>query len=432
MISMLPSRSFSFPSSLLLLSLGLAEGLTAQPDPTSEVAGCEIPRTSAEAERIPQMAIDSLVLLATIAESDGLVLLSNGRLLGEWYFGRDPGPIQTMSATKSVVSMSMGRLLDTGAIASLDQPVSDFYPEWRQGRKRDVTLRMLLDHTSGIQNVPNAGAEIYPAPDVIQLALAAELSHEPGSTFSYNNKAVNLLGGIVEKAAGLALDDYVHREILAPLCTPRRAWFRDEAGNPHAMAGLELTPVDLARIGQLMLAGGVWNGERILSESWVNQMVSVSQPFTPRAGLLWWLLPDRVHYFIDASLVDSWRESGVDAAFVAAIEPMVDRRFDGAADFSAALDVIFGDGEGRGRWERATVERGILGRRFEAGRVRAFSAEGFLGQHLVVLPERNLVAVRMKRRSDHHRPEHNFPGFAQTVLDLFGPADPQPSTWVPK
>ena len=84
-----------------------------------------------------------------------------------------------MSATKSIVSLAIGRLIDSGKITSLDQPVSDFYPEWKQGRKKLITVRHLLNHTSGIQNPPIT-TEIYASPDFVQLALAAELCRRAG------------------------------------------------------------------------------------------------------------------------------------------------------------------------------------------------------------------------------------------------------------
>ena len=130
------------------------------------------------------------------------MIVKNGRLVADWDFGQPRGPIEAMSATKSIVSLTIGRLIDSGKIKSLDQPVSDFYPEWKQGRKKLITVRHLLSQTSGLQNEPNTTVEIYPSPDFVQLALAAELSDDPGSRFSYNNKAVNLLAGIVQRASG--------------------------------------------------------------------------------------------------------------------------------------------------------------------------------------------------------------------------------------
>lgn len=272
------------------------------------LVACGLPVSSPRVEGIDRMRLETLVDEARLADSDALVVLRNGKLVGEWYFEKERGPIQTMSATKSIVSMAIGHLIDSGSIDSLDQLVADFYPEWRQGRKRDVTIRHLLNHTSGLQNVPNAGEEIYPAPDAIKLALAAELSYEPGTHFSYNNKAVNLLGGVVERASGEPLDVFVRDVLLVPLCIEEgTSWYKDESGVPHAMAGLEIDAIGLAALGQLMLDRGMWKGERLLSEEWVDLSTRPSQEFMPNAGLLWWLHSDTASNTPHAYYADGYR-----------------------------------------------------------------------------------------------------------------------------
>jgi CubicO group peptidase (beta-lactamase class C family) len=75
---------------------------------------------------------------------------------------------------------------------------------------------MLLSHTSGLQNYPNASIELEPQPtqkvkNVIQLALAAEVSALPGKVSSYNNKAEALLAGITGKASGLQMDKFFEK-----------------------------------------------------------------------------------------------------------------------------------------------------------------------------------------------------------------------------
>src|SRR5690606_13701260 len=81
----------------------------------------------------------------------------------------------------------------------IDLPVHTYYPEWRDGVKSRITIRHLLDHTSGLRTDQGTG-EIYASPDFVRLALDAEVTSEPGTVFFYNNKAVNLLAGIVERA----------------------------------------------------------------------------------------------------------------------------------------------------------------------------------------------------------------------------------------
>lgn len=229
-------------------------------------------------------ALATLLARAEETHSDALVVRHRERVVGEWHFGRAPGPIETMSCTKSVVNLAIGALIDDGALAGLDQPVHEIYPEWRQGDKRRITLRHLLNHTSGLQNYPDTSIEIYPAPDVVRLALAAELSDPPGSWLAYNNKAVNLLAGIVERVGGQRLDHYLRDRVFRPLGIAEFEWTLDGAGNPYAMAGLQLGAGDLAKIGQLLLNRGRWDGTQIVSAGWIEASCRQSQPYNPSWG----------------------------------------------------------------------------------------------------------------------------------------------------
>jgi CubicO group peptidase (beta-lactamase class C family) len=106
------------------------------------------------AARLAPLARDALQQLldrGRQTHSDAVLVLQDGHEIGHYYAsGKPPGPIESMSVTKSVVALGIGQLLDQGRIRSLDQPVADFYPEWRQGRKKDITIRMLLNHSSGL------------------------------------------------------------------------------------------------------------------------------------------------------------------------------------------------------------------------------------------------------------------------------------------
>src|SRR5678816_2520110 len=118
-----------------------------------------------------------------------------------------------MSATKSIASLAVGRAVTLGVIPSIDAPVAHYYPEWRQGQKAAITIRQLLDHTSGMQ--AGSSNEVETSPDVVQLALAAELSDAPGTHFYYNNKAVNLLAGIIQIASGKRMDELLRSDVFA-------------------------------------------------------------------------------------------------------------------------------------------------------------------------------------------------------------------------
>jgi CubicO group peptidase (beta-lactamase class C family) len=223
--------------------------------------------------------------------SDGFTILRHGKTLADHSFERTNEPVCIMSVTKMVIAVAFGRLLDDGMLPSLDTPVADILPEWRQGRKRDVTVRMILNHTTGLQNDPNAGIEIEPAPDWSQLALCAELDADPGTVFAYNNKAVFLLHPIIQRLTGMPLDAYLRDILLDPLEIIEGAWFRDSVGTPFAAGGLHLRAPDLAKIGQLILDRGTWQGQRIVSEEWIDTMTSPGQAIRPDFGLLCRLWP---------------------------------------------------------------------------------------------------------------------------------------------
>ena len=278
-----------------------------------------------------QQALDTLQRRAAETHSDALIVLQHGQTLCACFSERPRAPIHLMSCTKSIVALAFGCLLDDGRLASLDQPLATLYPEWKQGQKTNITIRMLLNHTSGLQNVPNAGLEIEPAPDVVQLALAAELDFVPGSASRYNNKAVNLLAGVIQRVSGQRLDHFVQQALFTPLGITEYRWMTDRAGNPYVMAGLSLHPADFAAIGQLVVHGGRWNGAAIVSDSWLREVLNQSQPYTPRHGLLWWRLIDQ-----------------------------------------------------------------------QTGQVVGYYSEGWLGQCLVILPQEELVAIRLVQRSDQY------------------------------
>lgn len=353
----------------------------------------------AQAGGVNQQALETLKRRSLETHSDAVLVLKDGKPVAEWYGGGERGKIHLMSATKSAVSLVVGRLIETGKIKSLDQPLYEFYPEWKQGRKKSITVRHLLNHTSGLQDVPNAGAEIEPAPDVVKLALAAELSEEPGQRFRYNNKAVNLLAGVVQIASGKRMDIYFRDEFLRPMGIADYNWLSDRAGNPYVMAGLELSASDFAKFGQLVLDRGAWDGKRIVSERWVDESLAQGQPYFATSGLLWWRIPSYQRFVIDDAKFAELEAAGVSREFLNRILTLKGHVFGGRAEYNEGLEKLLGSG-----WHEAVhKEVGVKGLQLPnriTGEIVGYYAEGYLGQHMVILPRHNLVAVRLVKRSE--------------------------------
>ena len=403
---------------------------TPPPNARAEMAavapygGCDLPSGTPSAAGISESAIRALTDSARATRSDAFVVLHEGRVIAEWYSDSGRMPIQTMSATKSIVGLAIGRLLHEGLLDSLEQPVSTLYPEWRQGRKREITVGDLLRQTSGLQDVPSDEPEIVPAPDAIQLALAAELMATPRALWFYSNKATNLLAGIVHRASGRPLDEYMREALLKPLCITDAPWqFRDSVGTPYAMAGLALHARDLAKLGQLMLNGGTWNGATVLPRAWVDASLRSSQPHEPRYGLLWWIHPEWAASTVDSVLLATWSAAGVDAGLIGRLSSLSGRRFVGG-EWRAALDSALGapngSGQGMQRLAEATRQRGVPMRGVIVGAPRGYYANGSLGQWLLVLPRERIVIVRQVRRKPGLTQRETFSNLPEVAIALLG------------
>lgn len=368
----------------------------------------------------PEAATAALIEGAKASRSDAMLVLRDGKAIAEYYrSGQAPGPIEMMSATKSIVALAIGGLIADGKIASLDAPVHTWYPEWKQGRKQQITLRMLMDHTSGLQNVMRADEEIYPSPDFVQLALAAELDSEPGKDFAYNNKAVNLLAGIVAKASGVPMDQYLQRKLFAPMGIQPGKWERDKAGNPHAMSGLPLRAADAAKLGQLVLDEGRWNGQRLLPAAFVREMLAASK-LVGESGLLWWREPQWGRLIAEAGSLDAMRKAGVPEAVVSKLQPLVGRSFEGQSELIPAIEAALGEGAME-TWGKEVMSRGLSpGKIFkiDMGPMVAYAAKGFQGQFIVIVPQARLVAVRLVASTDDWKPSDGYDDFGKRVIAL--------------
>lgn len=367
-----------------------------------------------------QQALDAIEQGALDSQSDAVLVVIDGTTVLQRTSQSPPKPIETMSATKSVVALAIGALLSDGKLESLDTPVHSYYPEWNQGRKKQITIRMLMDHSSGLQNLPRPAIEIYPASDVIQLALAAELSDDPGARFLYNNKAMNLLAGIIAKISGMPMDQYVQERLFAPMKIKPGEWFKDAAGNPHAMAGLFLNAEDMAKIGQLVLDRGQWQGKPLVREDFIDTMLAPSK-LSNEVGLLWWRRVAWVRFHADEASLAMLEKVGARAELIQSLRPLVGRKFANEDELYQALAETMGE-----NWSNTWREELILPHGIgpwkpfhpEKGPVDTFEANGSLGQYIVVIPKARLIAVRQIEYREDLNWMAGYADFTQRVQAL--------------
>jgi CubicO group peptidase (beta-lactamase class C family) len=228
---------------------------------------------------------------------DSIVVVHHGVLIYERYFVY---PNQQYfdatikhagnSMTKSVVSLLVGVAMDRGLIKDLDAPVLSYLPQYTDLRtpERDrITLRNLLTMSSGLhQSMMRNDHDPYR--HVLELALVSD----PGTSFEYNNWGTELIGAILQKVSGKPVDIFAQENIFAPLGINDIDWDgRLGNGVPMSSSGLSLRPRDWAKIGQLVLNHGVWEGKQLVPASWVAQStaerIKAREPYS--YGYQWWL-----------------------------------------------------------------------------------------------------------------------------------------------
>lgn len=250
---------------------------------------------------------------AVTSASDSIIVVRGGDVLFSHQIGDDFPLLDTMSITKSVVALCYGVAFRMGFLTDLDVPLHTYFPVWQKTGYDTITLRHILNHTSGLYNDPSA-SDIYGATRTLDLALNADLTQTPGTVFSYNNKAMAILAALIEIVSGLPLDQFARKFLLHPMGIQDFMWRADESGLPHALAGLRLRAPDLITLGRFVLAKGFLAGQPYLDPSFFRAMLTPTLVSTYRCGLLWWI-DDRAQRIAAQGFFGQWLliypESGV-------------------------------------------------------------------------------------------------------------------------
>ena len=239
---------------------------------------------------IDEAALATLVDEAEASDSTCLLVTRNGKMVGEWYWGKEPtDQQQTFSATKSFTAGLLGMASDAGHLAISD-PASDYITEWQGTGSETVLVEDLLQNDSGRHYDFNTDYVEMAGKAVDKSAFAIELDqqHEPGTVWEYNNSAIQTLETVLERALGEPdIAGWGTTNLLEPIGMTDSTWLTDDAGNALTFMGIESTCRDMARYGLLWLADGDWDGQQIISSEYVEAALQ-PVPTNGRYGYLWW------------------------------------------------------------------------------------------------------------------------------------------------
>ena len=221
----------------------------------------------------------------------------------------DVGTLHNMkSVSKSVTSLAVGIAIDRGLIRSVNEPIFSFFPELsdlRSAEKDRIQLVHALTMSMGLKWVEatpatgdynNDETRMHIARDPCRYVLGLPVTAPAGQEFFYNTGALTLVSTIMRKATGRPLDEFAREALLKPMGITEFDWTRVR-GDSDAGGGLRLRPRDMAKIGQLILAGGRWNDRQIVSKAWIETSTTPKLKATDDQlyGYLWWLGRSRLN-----------------------------------------------------------------------------------------------------------------------------------------
>ncbi|MDR1557795.1 MAG: beta-lactamase family protein [Tannerellaceae bacterium] len=209
------------------------------------------------------------------------VVIKDGRLLFESYW-EDYSPqslSNSFSMAKSIVSLAIGCAVEDGFIRGIDQPVSDFFPEFGKYEGKEPTIRHLLTMSAGVDFEESYASpfspttKLYYGNNLHAITFGMKQVETPGVNFIYQSGVTQLLAFIVEKATGEHLAQYVSRKLWTPMHAEENAlWSLDKAeGMEKAYCCFNSNARDFARFGQLILNKGSWDSIPLISEAYLQE-----------------------------------------------------------------------------------------------------------------------------------------------------------------
>lgn len=254
----------------------------------------------------------------------GIVIVKDGIVSYEKYFKGCTvnSRVHVYSVTKSVISILIGIALDKGYIKNIEKKVLDYFPEYKVKRGetkiQNITLRNMLTMTAPYKYRFFAPyVKYFTSNDWVKFALDLLGGCGKIGVFRYAPLiGPDILSGILVKATGQSVLDFAVKNLFEPLgikvendlsfrnkkeqmafnqSTDISGWVTDSMGIHAAGWGLTLTPMDMAKIGQLYLNGGIWEGKQIISSKWIEESTIEHSRWKKRNlsyGYLWWINED--------------------------------------------------------------------------------------------------------------------------------------------
>ncbi len=234
-----------------------------------------------------------------------IVTKNNESVLSAYFNDNHEGFLNnTQSITKSVLSLLIGAAVQEGLIESEEQSIGR-YLNYDKKLVEEVSIKNLLEMTSGIEW--NENKDFVPwlnANSQKEFILNRATDRQPGERFEYNSGAAHMLSIILEEASGLNTQEFAVYNLLNKLNVKKISWSKDNEDYYNGSTGLALEPLDMTKIGNLLINNGNWNGKQIISSEWIDKILKsknfVKESWSKLSGIyysyLWWIAELKNYY----------------------------------------------------------------------------------------------------------------------------------------
>ena len=239
------------------------------------------------AEKVNESVLNQLSnMIMSDPATQALIVSRNGNIILEQYGNgySKTDFVTSQSIAKAFYAVLFGVAIEKGLLDDLDQPISDYLPEWKNDKRGEITIRNLLEMKSGLYRSESWNEEMFLSRNNLDFALSVELVKEPGEIFEYNNVNTALLGPVIEKIYNASPHEVLKKEILNPLEITEYGLWKDHALNDITFHGIDLAPLDFIKFGQLYAQKGSWEGKQLVNKAFMEQSM---QPISEGPGELY-------------------------------------------------------------------------------------------------------------------------------------------------
>ena len=253
----------------------------------------------------------------------GVVVLKDGEVQYENYFNgcNSKSTIHVYSVTKSIISILIGIAIDKGYIKSINEKVLDYFPDYKVKKREKtihkITIKDLITMTAPYKYIIPPYIKYFTSDDMVKFSLDYLGGLGKIGKFKYTPLiGPDILSGILKNVTGQSVLDFARENLFSPLeiniegnikfnskeeqlafneATNISGWGTDKAGTNTAGWGLTLSTIDMAKIGQLYLDGGMYDGKQIVSKEWIEESTKEHSRFKKLNlpyGYLWWVNND--------------------------------------------------------------------------------------------------------------------------------------------